>query len=163
MDKEGLNSCRITPSGEWSEPSSLALWGYVDNSHPFRPGAAAGAVPGLGAALHYSDNNRAIHFDRAGQHWVVHTVSNGSWGAVAPLTAWGASIGPEWNIPFLGDGVGAALQVYAENFLADPRTDFLIPGKSHHQVLFNHDGTKVSIYTGSTGFSPVYDMVTPKE
>jgi len=165
LDKSGLHYCGMTPGGTWSEIYDLRQWG-ADDTHPFRPDAVTSGEPGLGAVLNYITNgkfNRAIHFDRAGQHWVIHNVADGTWSSVNSLTTWGSSIGPEWNIPFLGEGVGVGLQVYAENFLPDPRTGVLAPGKSYYQVLFNHDGTRLSVYHSSTGFSPVYDMVPPEE
>ena len=134
-----------------------------DDTHPFRPQAAASGEPGVGAVLKYTGTNRAIHFDRTGQRWAIDNSGAGTWGKTNALTGWGGNLGPEWNIPFLGEGVGAGLQVYAENFMADPRTGVLIPGKSFYQVLFNFGGTKVSIYHANTGFSPVYDMVPPEE
>jgi len=166
LDKSGLHFCGMSPGGSWSEIHELREWGAIADSHPFRPDAVTSGEPGVGAVLNYTTSsrvNRAIHFDRAGQHWVIHNVADGTWGSVNALTTWGSSIGPEWNIPFLGEGVGVALQVYAENFLPDPRTGVLAPGKSYYQVLFNHSGTKLSVYHSNTGFSPVYDMVPPEE
>jgi len=153
FDKDGLYYCSLNTSGNWSSKYSLSLWG-PDNTHPFRVGADSN--PGVGAAMMYSED-RTIHFDKEGQHYVSFT-SAAAVQHVYTLAEWGGDLGPEWNVPFLGDGVGVALQVYTDNFLQSPKTGIILPGKGYHQVLFNKDGTRVAIYTGATGFSPVYSL-----
>ena len=119
-------------------------------------------LPGVGAMLNYT-RNRVYVFDWVGQYYSLYSQETGTWTQVHPLTDWGASLGPAWNIPFLGEGVGAALQVYAENFFPDPATGQIAPGKDYFQVLFNDDGSEVAIYHGKYGFTPKYEIVRKVE
>jgi len=159
FDKDGLNWVMKTPTGNWTEPASLSTWGK-DNTHPFREGARD--IPGLGAACNWVDQNRAVYFDRTGQYYVKETISDNSFTGIAPLTSWGEDKGPQWSMPFIGSGVGVAVQVYTDIFMPTVSTGIVPPGKENHQVFFNQEGTKVAIYTGNAGFSPVYSLV-PEE
>ncbi len=159
FDMSGLHYEALSQEGHWSGIIDLKYWG-IDNTCPFREGARAN--PGVGACLNYS-KDRIIMFDKDGQFWVLYNTSTGVFADVNPINTWGASNGPEWSIPFQGDGVGVALQVKTKNFIPNPHTGVVPDEIALLEVLFNHDGTKAAVYGGGVGFSPVYDLVPPKE
>ena len=154
FDETGEQFCIQHSSGAWSTIHSLFIWG-VDGSHPFLNPPVGEA--GVGSSLYYT-NGRSIHFDSRGQRWVVYNPANGgSFGTSTGLEDWGGNQGPEFNIPFLGDGVGPALQLkvdmdFYNNAGAPPS------GEDWAQILFSKDGKSFSIYHGhpSRGFTPTY-------
>jgi len=156
FDMSGLNYTVRSTTGSWSSIIDLYYWGD-DNSCPYLPSKRSN--PGAGACLGYG-TYRTIMFDRSGQYYSIYNTNDGTFTNPVPLSSWGASTGPEWSIPFQGDGVGHALQVLTEGFIPSPKTGEIPGGKWYYQVLFNADGTKCAIYSGGEGFSPVYDLVS---
>ncbi len=149
----GMEWAILYSTGEWSEPESIHTYG-VDGSHPFL--TAPVGEPGVGSASIYT-NGRTYHFDRRGLRYTLYNSANGgSFGAPSGLEEWGGNLGPQYNIPFLEEGVGAALQLKVDLGFYDGTTG----SKDYAQILFSKDGKSFSIYHGGTnrGFTPVYQI-----